>query len=351
MTAQYQRELDVALSAVRQASVICRSVQAGIAPDALEKNDRSPVTVADYASQAVICRALGASFPDDPVIGEEDSSELRNADHSDFLSRVTSEVRSAGIDATDQDICSWIDVGSSKRYATRFLTLDPIHGTKGFLRGEQYAISLSLLIEGRIEVAALACPNLPPAHQEGIDADLCTARRGRSGQISVDPFLISETGVLFFAVRRHGSRAEPLDCPGESIAVAVSEASCSRDARLCESVESGHSSHQQSAQVAERLQITREPVRLDSQAKYGVVARGAADIYLRLPTRKDYNEKIWDHAGGVLVVEEAGGRVTDVSGRPLEFQHGFELSANRGVVVTNGVLHDEVIRALRETGV
>jgi 3'(2'), 5'-bisphosphate nucleotidase len=91
------------------------------------------------------------------------------------------------------------------------------------------------------------------------------------------------------------------------------------------------------------------PVRLDSQAKYGVVARGEADAYLRLPTKAGYREKIWDHAGGVLVVEEAGGKVTDVDGKALEFTHGRELSANRGVIVTNGLIHDAILEAVAKT--
>ena len=90
---------------------------------------------------------------------------------------------------------------------------------------------------------------------------------------------------------------------------------------------------------------------MDSQAKYAVVARGEADIYLRLPTRADYREKIWDHAAGALIVAEAGGTVTDIHGRPLEFHHGRELAANRGVIVTNGRLHDRVLEAIRELGI
>jgi 3'(2'), 5'-bisphosphate nucleotidase len=90
---------------------------------------------------------------------------------------------------------------------------------------------------------------------------------------------------------------------------------------------------------------------MDSQAKYAAVARGEADIYLRLPTRSDYREKIWDHAAGALIVSEAGGVVSDVSGRPLEFTHGRELAANRGVIVTNGRLHHGVIEGLRRLGI
>ena len=119
------------------------------------------------------------------------------------------------------------------------------------------------------------------------------------------------------------------------------------DARLCESVESGHSSHSRSAQIAESLGITKEPVLLDSQAKYAVVARGQADIYLRLPTKKAYQEKIWDHAGGILVVEEAGGTVTDIHGNAQEFNHGATLSKNEGMVVTNGQFHKNVVDAVQ----
>ena len=90
---------------------------------------------------------------------------------------------------------------------------------------------------------------------------------------------------------------------------------------------------------------------MDSQAKYAAVARGDASIYLRLPTRADYQEKIWDHAAGVLIVTEAGGTATDVSGKPLAFHHGRGLVENRGVVVTNGKLHDAVIEALQAVGV
>ena len=87
------------------------------------------------------------------------------------------------------------------------------------------------------------------------------------------------------------------------------------------------------------------PVRMDSQAKYAMVGGGEADVYLRLPTRTGYYEKVWDHAGGVLIVQEAGGTVTDLYGKPLDFSHGRELRQNRGVIATNGSLHAAVLEA------
>ena len=75
-----------------------------------------------------------------------------------------------------------------------------------------------------------------------------------------------------------------------------------------------------------------------------VVSRGGADAYLRLPTKKDYREKIWDHAAGALVATEAGALVCDVAGRPLDFGCGRELSENRGVLAG----HPEIVRRLVE---
>jgi 3'(2'), 5'-bisphosphate nucleotidase len=139
----------------------------------------------------------------------------------------------------------------------------------------------------------------------------------------------------------------PLDARNGNHTVRVSDLTEFSRARFCESVESGHSSHGDAAAVAERLGIAEEPVRMDSQAKYAFVASGGAEIYLRMPTRPGYVERIWDHAAGALIVEEAGGRVTDINGKGLEFRHGAGLSANRGVVVTNGRLHDQVIEAIQ----
>ena len=323
MSHAYEAELEVALRAVRTASGICQTVQSGITPAALEKKDRSPVTIADFASQAVVCRELRSAFTD-PIIGEEGSAELRTDDGAEFLGRVVSEVTTAGIEADGNQVCDWIDHGSAKDYSERFWTLDPIDGTKGFLRGEQYAVALALIVNGQIDVGLVACPNL----------------RDVGG----------EKGTICVAVRGHGAWTVPLG-GGESTQSRVTTTEETSAARFCESVESGHSSHGHSAQIAEILGMTAESVRLDSQAKYAVVGRGEADIYLRLPTRPGYREKIWDHAGGVLFCQEAGATVTDVAGKPLEFTHGFELAENRGVVVTNGPLHEPVLAAIKEVGI
>ena len=89
------------------------------------------------------------------------------------------------------------------------------------------------------------------------------------------------------------------------------------------------------------------PYRIDSQCKYAAVARGDASIYLRLPTSAEYREKIWDHAAGAIVVEEAGGTVTDVHGNALDFSCGRKLENNQGIISTNGRFHAEVVDAVK----
>jgi len=319
----FELELQTALEAVRQAAKVCRSVQSAITTESLAKKDNSPVTVADYASQSLICRTLQQVFPGDPVIGEEGAAELRVPEGAAFLERIVKECSLVGVKAEPQEFCDWIDRGGASDYSPRFWTLDPIDGTKGFLRKEQYAISLALIINGTIEVGVLGCPNMPV--------------NGTS----------SAVGVLAWAVRGEGAWMQPLDQPDAApVQVQVTTTSEASDLLFCESVESGHSSHDWSGLIAADLAIHKEPIRMDSQCKYLAVARGDADLYLRLPTRKGYQEKIWDHAGGVLVVLEAGGMVSDITGKPADFSRGSTMAMNEGMVVTNGVVHPRIIEAI-----
>ncbi|MBD3868046.1 MAG: 3'(2'),5'-bisphosphate nucleotidase [Acidobacteria bacterium] len=316
MSRGFANELQTALAAVREASLLCTAVQSAIGDGVHSKDDRSPVTVADFGSQALVCRTLREAFPEDPVIAEEDSSALRTGDGNRLLKRVAQEVAEVRMGVDNATVCSWIDHGSAREYAPRFWTLDPIDGTKGFLRGEQYAIALALVVDGEVAVAALACPNLDPG------------------------------GVVFGTIKGGGTTVQPLESTSDSVPARVTGTTDPASARFVESVESGHSSHSDSARIAQELGIVLPPVRMDSQAKYAALARGDADIYLRLPARPGYVEKIWDHAAGVLVIEEAGGRVTDMHGNRLEFHHGSRLEKNRGVIATNGLLHDAVLKAV-----
>lgn len=328
MTNSYDRERTVAFRAVQAAAELCQSVRSTLDGDVLEKDDQTPVTVADFGSQALICRALQDVFPDDPVIGEEDASALRGSDNSVVREQVIQEVRAHHPNADAETIFDWIDHGTARAYSDRFWTVDPIDGTKGFVRGDQYAIALALLEDGDLKVAALCCPHLPSA----LDEDSPVSR-----------------GQAFLAVRGQGTVQKPLDAESDASPspVHTSDQTSPSESRFTESFVSAHSSHDLAANTGERLGITADSIRIDSQAKYAIVARGEAEIYLRLPRPgTDYTERIWDHAAGSLVVQAAGGTVTDMYGRPLDFTHGRLLDENVGVVATNGPVHDAVIEAL-----
>lgn len=319
----YEKEQEVAIAAVLQAAELCRQVRFALVTDeTISKRDKSPVTVADFGAQALVSRALGAAFPHDPIVGEESADELRQQEA--LLSRVLSAVNVVEPEATAEDVLAAIGRCTHSGGPTgRFWTLDPIDGTKGFLRNEQYAVALALIENGQVQLGLLACPNLSQS-LEG---------KGPGG-------------TLFVAVRGEGAHVSAFDGSwGEPVKVSGTEDPAA--AAFCESVEAGHSSHDDAARIAERLGVTRPPLRLDSQAKYSVVARGEADIYLRLPTIAGYEEKIWDHAAGALLIEEAGGKVTDTRGLPLDFSRGRTLAANVGVVATNGPLHDRVVEAVK----
>lgn len=307
------------------ASILTRRIQNNlIGKCSIQKEDRTPVTVADYGSQAVICKILNEAFPKDPVVAEEDSRELSKPEHAEILSQVTHYVSVSFPRVSPREVCQWIDLGSGS-ISRRFWTLDPIDGTKGFLRGDQYAIALALMEEDSVRIGAMACPN--------ITLNIHGGGKGRGG--------------FFVAVRGQG--AVQFDTTGDSSRkIRVSNVNSPPQALLTESVESAHSDHQFNLELAEKLGILRPSIRMDSQTKYAILATGEASIYVRIPSPQtpDYREKIWDHAAGSILVEEAGGKVTDALGRKLDFRYGKRLGGNYGIVVTNGLLHSTVVDTL-----
>jgi 3'(2'), 5'-bisphosphate nucleotidase len=318
---QHAAEADFALRAVRGAAEICREVRRDLGSAALRKMDTSPVTVADFASQALIAGMLAEAFPADPLVAEEDSRTLEADPAAE--AQVVDRLRRVRPDADTARVRAWIDRGAG-RPGDRFWTLDPIDGTKGFVRGDQYVVALALMEGGSVVVAALAAPKL------GVDLEPRPA----------------EEGSVMLAVRGEGSWVIPVHGSGGR-RVHVSDRSEPAQGRLLSSVEGAHTDPKQLAQFKRTLGLTAEPIHLDSQAKYLVVAGGGAELLIRFPPqdRPDYKEKLWDVAAGLLVVQEAGGRATDLTGKPLDLTAGRELSRNRGSLITNGSLHDAALGA------
>lgn len=323
-----QKILDAAIDAVRKACRVTRKVQLDLEQiQQLEKNDKSPVTVADFAAQAVVSHVLTEALGDYKLVGEETSGELRQADQKTLASSVVEATQAIWADATLEQVLAAIDQGDHDGSGDAYWTLDPIDGTKGFLRGGQYAVSLALIENGVVTLGVLGCPNL--------SADFSCSFNEPDAE-----------GLIYFAETGEGSWAiSATDESSEPVKLDVNQ----NDGliRVCESVESGHSKHDDTARIVEQLGGAGESARLDSQCKYAVVARGQADAYLRLPTRADYVEKIWDHAGGMLVAQEAGMIVSDIHGKPLDFTQGAGLKNNSGVICASEKFHASIIEAIK----
>lgn len=323
----YETERREAVEAVLKACRLCESVRmARVSGGVIGKEDRSPVTVADFGAQAVISAHLADSFPNDLLVSEEDSHLLRQPRNAPIKEAVLRYLVDLYPRLDKEGMLETIDRGKARVTPKgRYWILDPVDGTKGFLRGDQYAVALALVEDGEVVLGVLGCPNLP--------LDL------------LDPD--GPRGSLFVAVRGQGSMMHTMN-GAKGVKIRVSPFLDPSEALFCESLESSHSSHEMSAEVARVLGTKKPPLRIDSQCKYGLVARGEASLYLRIPTLNSYREAIWDHAAGCIIVEEAGGRVTDLQGRPLGFSSGRRLGKIKGILASNSGLHEAALAAVRQ---
>lgn len=345
----YSSELEIAQLAVQRAAILTKRVFHEKAKGTVDKNDKSPVTIGDFGAQALIIAALQHHFPEDAIVAEEEAAQLK--EDANLKQTIWDLVSSTKLDDNKAEellggpiknadsMLELLDCGNSSGGASgRIWTIDPIDGTKGFLRGGQYAVCLGLMVDGDVKVGVLGCPNLPVDDSTRLTTDI--------GANATD----EGRGVLFSAVQGHGANSRPLTAGTLASEKSISMRSLDdlSKATFCESVEAGHSAHDDQALISKKLGITEPSVRMDSQAKYGSIARGAGDIYLRLPVKATYQEKIWDHAAGDLIVREAGGEVTDIHGKRLDFSVGRTLANNKGVIAAPAPVHAKVLQAVQE---
>ena len=206
------------------------------------KSDSSPLTEADRAAHAVIVEGLGQAFPGIPVLSEE----------------------GRGIPYPE------------RRAWERFWLVDPLDGTKEFIRRNgEFTVNIAL-VEGGDPVAGVI---------------YVPARR-----------------VLYGGIRGKGAWRE--EAPGE--ALPIRSRAPDPEAGLTVVVSRSHPSPETEAYL-EGLRVARR-IPAGSSLKFCAVAEGRADLYPRLgPTME------WDTAAGQAVLEAAGGRVEDLEGRPLRY--------------------------------
>lgn len=367
----YSKELEIAVRAVHMSCLLCQRVQENLLSESSEhvhsKEDDSPVTIADWGVQAIVSWVLSEAFGNENVciVAEEDVEALSKASSVGLLEAVVRTVNECLADAprfglkgpdTDLDAKAVLEAISRCSLAgargSKFWVLDPVDGTLGFVRGDQYAIALALIEDGEPVLGVLGCPNYPMkkewlSYQNGYRRILSKLTSPTSES--------SDRGSVLYA-RKGGGRAwmQPL-LRGENIFVwpnsareiRVSSIDNPELATFCEPVEKANSSHSFTAGLAHSVGLRNQPLRVYSMVKYAAIARGDAEIYMKF-ARAGYKEKIWDHAAGVLIIEEAGGVVTDAGGRPLDFSKGEYLEGlDRGIIACAGAkLHEKIIRAV-----
>ena len=250
-------DLEALVDPVRE---IARRAGAAILPyyetdlDIDRKDDRSPVTAADHAADAVIVPALEAMTPDIPVVSEE---------------RLSSH-RSAGADA---------DADAGGDAAGPFWLVDPLDGTREFInRRDEFTVNIGLIADGRPVFGVLGIPVRDVVYA-GYSADVgtgtATRQAGDAPAVPVAARAAPAAGIVLAASRSHADSDE------------------------LENFLYGET------RVARRIIA-------GSALKFTLVAEGEADLYPRLgPTME------WDTAAGHAIVDAAGGTVRTLDGGPL----------------------------------
>ncbi|XP_075502979.1 3',5'-bisphosphate nucleotidase AHL-like [Primulina tabacum] len=365
---EYADELEVAVKAVHMACLLCQKVQESLLSKSSDivqsKDDDSPVTVADWSVQATVSWVLSKAFGRENVsiVAEEDIQALSKASATGLLEAVVRTVNTClaeaprfGLSApalalNSSEVLEAISrCNSTGGPSRRFWVLDPVDGTLGFVRGDQYAVALALIEDGEPVLGVLGCPNYP-MKKEWLNY--------HNGNLSTLSSMTSKTsgswnrGCVIYAKKDSGRtwmqpllhEEKTLIWPNSARQIRVSTIDDPSLATFCEPVEKSNSSHSFTAGLAHSVGLRNQPLRLYSMVKYAAIARGDAEIFMKF-ARSGYKEKIWDHAAGVVIIQEAGGVVTDAGGHPLCFSRGVYLEGlDRGIVACSGArLHDKII--------
>lgn len=186
----------------------------------------------------------------------------------------------------------------------RVWIIDPLDGTRGFINHDgDFAVQIGLAENGAPLLGVVYLP---------FEDVLYHAVRGEGS------WMISQGGT------------EPLAVSGKTDFAEMNLA-VSRD----------HRSPRMS-RIFEHMGLKSETGRGSVGLKVGLIARRVCDLYLHLSPRT----KFWDTCAPQIILEEAGGRMTDLFGYPLSYDIAEVRNLN-GVVATNGAAHDVVIETLK----
>jgi len=186
----------------------------------------------------------------------------------------------------------------------RVWMIDPLDGTNGFIDGNgDFAVQIGLTEDGQCVLGVVLQPL---------------------------------TGVLYHAVSGQGTWIIRPDLKPERAAV-----SDQNELSLMRLAASRSHRSPRMDQVVKAFRVKQEIRRGSVGIKVGLIIEQQCDLYVHLSPRT----KQWDTCAPEIILTEAGGRVTDLFGRPLEY-NSPEVQNRNGIIATNGVAHDRVVNAL-----
>jgi 3'(2'), 5'-bisphosphate nucleotidase len=187
---------------------------------------------------------------------------------------------------------------------SRVWMIDPLDGTTGFIDGNgDFAVQIGLTENGECVLGVVYQPL---------------------------------TGVLYRAVRGGGAWVERPEAEPER--ARVSNRIDLSTMRLAAS--RSHRSPRMD-KVVQKFGVKQEVRRGSVGIKVGLIVEEQCDLYVHLSPRT----KQWDTCAPEIILQEAGGKLTDLFGRPLRY-NSPEVQNRNGIVASNGVAHQEVIDAL-----
>ena len=187
----------------------------------------------------------------------------------------------------------------------RVWLIDPMDGTKNFIqRDGDFAVQIGLALNGEVVAGVVYQP---------VRDVLYRAAHGAGSWI--------ESGDKPAAPMRVSARNEPHE-------MVLASSRSHRSPRM--------------EKVVNRFGFKQEVRRGSVGVKIGLITEQQADIYLHLSP----STKQWDTCAPQIILEEAGGRLTDLFGQPLRY-NGVRIDNRNGIVATNGAAHELVIENLK----
>ena len=206
----------------------------------------------------------------------------------------------------DDGILAEESVDTARRLdKSRVWMIDPLDGTSGFIDGNgDFAVQIGLSIAGQSVMGVVYQPL---------------------------------TGVLYRAVRSGGTWVERPQFEPER--AQVSNHTELRSMRLAAS--RSHRSLRMD-RVVRAFGLQEEVNRGSVGIKVGLIVEQQCDLYVHLSPRT----KQWDTCAPEVILHEAGGRLTDLFGRPLRYNQA-EVQNRNGLVASNGVSHSRIVESLQ----